>query len=404
MTTARWLDGVLVAGLAAGIIAFLHMISRGNLSGRESLLLSLFLTGLSVVASWILSRYYSEVTFNKSQRTFALKAAEKVNNLSNELDRLSSFLHLCFDGTEELSPEDGIRVRDGRIEGAIHIISTLKSMNDTSLSDWQGVIGEELKAQRAIREEREEDLKELVDRIETLDAPEIDEAVVPADETTIALREEIESIKSDLRLLVAQAGGTAPRRIRPNRAQISRPCPACGATVAFRQRPKDNSVKSVTCPDCNASLYSRFEGNGFALRIQVPVTEAVTCPACDQPVEIAIDPVPGSEADAVCSHCGADYRAVRSYNAITTRPLAHTQTQTPLSQPVLDLVQSQMPAMPWSTNAAAQVAAELGLPVSVVSQAIQTLAERKARVHADATAGPGAENANGRSSVGNTRP
>ncbi len=74
---------------------------------------------------------------SRKERFFALKAAEKVTNLSNELDRLSVFLQQEAKGTEYGSPAEALQARDPRIEAAVHMIGTLKSVNDRSLSDWQ---------------------------------------------------------------------------------------------------------------------------------------------------------------------------------------------------------------------------------------------------------------------------
>ena len=79
---------------------------------------------------------------------FALKAAEKVDNLSQELDRLTAYLQQeltdAAGGAPQAATPEALRLKDARIESAIHIIGTLKSVNDRSLSDWQGVIGDEL--------------------------------------------------------------------------------------------------------------------------------------------------------------------------------------------------------------------------------------------------------------------
>lgn len=81
-------------------------------------------------------------------RTYALKAAEKVNNLSNELNLLSVYLQQELDSADYDSTDEELLAKEERLESAIHIINTLKSVNDTALSDWEGVIGDELDQQR----------------------------------------------------------------------------------------------------------------------------------------------------------------------------------------------------------------------------------------------------------------
>ena len=79
------LNIILLLGVVVGIGVCFWRIVSGNTTDNEALLLSLILTIISILGSWIVSSFYSEYTFSKSLRTFALKASEKVNNLSNEL-------------------------------------------------------------------------------------------------------------------------------------------------------------------------------------------------------------------------------------------------------------------------------------------------------------------------------
>ena len=53
--------------------------------------------------------------------------------------------------------------RDERLIGAIHIVEMLRSVNDTSLSDWQGVIGEELEKQKEKQEEAEARKEQVIE-------------------------------------------------------------------------------------------------------------------------------------------------------------------------------------------------------------------------------------------------
>src|SRR5271157_3136362 len=80
-----------------GVVICLIVIVTATLSSRESLLLSLVLTIVSMLGSWLASRFYAETSFNENLRTFALKAAEKVDNLSKELDRLAVYLQQELD-------------------------------------------------------------------------------------------------------------------------------------------------------------------------------------------------------------------------------------------------------------------------------------------------------------------
>ena len=126
----------------------------------------MLLTILSFVVSYLISNYFAEISYKKAidevqeqhlanLRTYALNAAEKVGNLSNELTRLSLYLQQELDYDEE-NLEMANHALYERITSTIHLINTLKSVNDTSLSDWRGVIGEELKRRTDGKRERVE--------------------------------------------------------------------------------------------------------------------------------------------------------------------------------------------------------------------------------------------------------
>ena len=57
MTTFLKLMGVLL--FAAGIAACVYFLGQGNLTGREQGLLSILLTTLSMLATWVVSHTYS---------------------------------------------------------------------------------------------------------------------------------------------------------------------------------------------------------------------------------------------------------------------------------------------------------------------------------------------------------
>ncbi len=123
----------LVLAFACGIIVCLRVLGNGNLTPTESALLSVVLTGLSILASWVVTEIYSQSQMKEaieevqeqhrsSLKTYALKAAEKVTNLSNELSRLSTYLQQELDCNDYRTPEEELHSKEERIESAIHII------------------------------------------------------------------------------------------------------------------------------------------------------------------------------------------------------------------------------------------------------------------------------------------
>ena len=108
---------VVLLAIIAGIGACLYFLGSGDLKGRESALLSIVLTGLSILASWVVTAMYAESqhraaiddvqeAHRTNLRTYALKAAEKVTNLSNELGRLSTYLQQELDCSDYRSSEE----------------------------------------------------------------------------------------------------------------------------------------------------------------------------------------------------------------------------------------------------------------------------------------------------------
>lgn len=179
MTMPQWLRTLIFLAYGAGIIFCIYFISGENVSARESAMVGVILTILSILASWSMSHYYSESQHTKALKdvtefhrtnikTYARKAAEKVTNLSNELGKLSTYLEKELTRTDYDNAEEELSAKEERIESAIHITNTLKSINDTALSDWEGVIGDELEQRRAEQQEREEEIEDLLSRYESM--------------------------------------------------------------------------------------------------------------------------------------------------------------------------------------------------------------------------------------------
>ena len=94
---------VVILILVGGVIACIAYIGNAELTNREASLVSIVLTLLSIVGSYLISQFFSTQSYQRAieqvkeqhaenLRTYALNAAEKVDNLSNELNRLSIYL------------------------------------------------------------------------------------------------------------------------------------------------------------------------------------------------------------------------------------------------------------------------------------------------------------------------
>jgi ssDNA-binding Zn-finger/Zn-ribbon topoisomerase 1/Tfp pilus assembly protein PilE len=378
---------------SVGIVACIYFISGENLTARESGMIAIILTILSILASWSFSHYYSESQHTKALKdvqefhrtnlkTYARKAAEKVNNLSNELSRLSAYLEKELTRADYDSSEEELNAKEERIESAIHITNTLKSINDTSLSDWEGVIGDELEERRAEQQEREEELEELLARYEsTISSLEMD--VRSRGDNTLVIQKEIESLKSELRFLSSRVGIIMPPILRPARSSrnvVETRCPVCQKVLTYKQKPKETGIKALRCTSCGSNLVSRYNKDaGFRLELRQPIKERVSCPNCSLSVEAELDQVPSTTVKVECSNCGAKLRIVRIVDGLRV-----TQTGPPmqvsvenvapkLDEQLIERVRDELPKQPWPKGIHKIIATKLTLTHAVVYSAISEL-------------------------------
>lgn len=384
-----WTEIVIAIGILAGVLTSLYAISRGDPTANETVLLSVLLTVLATLGSWIATRHYAQAAFQTSLRIFALKAAEKVGNLSDELERLTGFLQRTLD-EEYASPVESLLARDLRIESAIHVLGTLKSVNDLSLSDWQGVLGEELEAQREEREEREEELRELVERIESIDVPRLLQASDQASLFTdfsgaLAVQDELRAARSEIRSLAAQVGGLPMRRSRKGSKQkidVQSTCPNCSETMRYRQSARPRSFVSVRCKNCQQHVVSSFSEGAFSVQLRREIEETVDCPTCDESVVVFLDVMPGGKRkELCCSTCSSLFRVTRAADEVRVRMIEGPQTpepstREPLSDQVLEAISEAMPEQPWPSGAHRTAAESLGIPLRIVRRAVDELIRR----------------------------
>jgi hypothetical protein len=370
-----WLHLLLMISMMGGVGVCLWTILSRNTTATEALLLSVLLTVFSVIGSWIASAYYAEHSFDKNLRVFALKASEKVTNLSNELDRLIGFLQQELNTEDYESPSEALLARDMRIQATIHVINTLKSVNDRSLSDWEGVIGEEIIAQREEQEQREEQLRELLERVSTLPQADHESAV----HDPASLRRELEAVRRDIRVLGAQIGGVPLRHARPSgKESVQKACPKCGKLLSYRQRAKSNSVKNVQCEHCHAKLFSVVHDGEFVLNERVSKTENVTCPICSVGIIVEVPAIPGGSSQTLCPECNSELGIVRRLDGVHVRAntVGITAAEQPVAEELIERVIRRMPLQPWPVGTAQRVARDLGVPYQEVRRAVQELIRR----------------------------
>jgi uncharacterized protein (DUF983 family) len=378
---------VFAAGLALGAL----YLTTQSKTPTESALSAILLTFISVVLSWILAHYYATATkreeisqinqaHEKSLRMYALKAAEKVMNLSRELDRLSNYLVAYRDAEDDENLALVLRSKDERVTGAIHIVAMLRSVNDTALSDWEGVIGAELdKKREEEKEEREEYLDDLILKVD-----QVVESVKALGQTNPitaeTLRKEFHEVRSELITALLGASSGKPSLPIPNRRkqQIAVPCPACESAIRVRLSAAGKvRVRGYRCSNCKASLVSNESADGSAaLMFRAEIPERVKCPDCGTERIVELDNLPGVAMNFSCRACGKDVHVHRSAGGVGVRLFGSGEQPPPVSSVTPEFVSRvrlELPAQPWPTGIHKKIAERLSVAPSKVQKAIRVL-------------------------------
>lgn len=371
-----------------GIGLCIYFISTGNLSEKEIALLSILLTTLSVLATWIITHIYSQSQHRKAiqevqeshrsnLRTYALKAAEKVDNLSNQLGQLAAYLEGSLEESDDERLNEALQSKQERIESAIQIINMLKSVNDTALSDWEGVIGDELDERRELQAEREEELRGVIERLDSVSESQVYSQRYTQDSTQ-ALSGEIDSLRKDLRSIALSLGLSPIRRIksaeRMSRRVVESHCPECGEAIEYKQKKSQKSIKKVKCKACNIELISRYDKEkGFILEKRHVAKEQITCPLCKTECEVELDTFPSSSLSVECKNCHAQVMVIRTMQGVTIKTQGIHADAEVLTDEIVELVKNSLPPQPWPTGINKAVAEKLGLPPRLVSEAITKL-------------------------------
>ncbi|NML24028.1 hypothetical protein HHL16_24335 [Pseudoflavitalea sp. G-6-1-2] len=404
--TQKSFNSILVL-LSLGIILCLSFVAFTELTSKETTLLGIVLTVLSFIASWLVSKYFADKSHKhaieevKEQhlsnlRTYALNAAEKVNNLSNELARLSVYLQQELEeDDDELSTEELYLSSYERLESAVHIINTLKSVNDTYLSDWKGVIGEELDEKLEEQQERENELKELVEKVEQIIKNKPQESQLNQLEVQ-NISKQINDLRKELNLTLNSVSGTFVRPLRnipkTTKENVQNHCPQCNTSISYKQRPKASSIKFLNCTHCSIKLSSTWSKDlGFVLAGETFIEETVKCATCHANISTLLSNFPTSKSVTECAACGEANQIVRTAKSITiskvnkpkNQPIVVNASQIDnsnfeiiIDENILLQIQNLLPAQPWPKGTHKEISQKLNLNPKVTSKHIQELIRR----------------------------
>lgn len=384
----KTIASIALALLVIGVLTVLLILSFSTLTTRETGLMSTILTLFSILATWIVSFLYSE-SIHKSSiteakeahqenlRTYALKASEKVINLSDQISQLSDFLEEELSSSEFETIQELVNSREQRIVSAIQMLGMLKSVNDTSLSDWQGVIGEELEEKREEKEELQEYVLELTDRLERVLERESSQPILNSEHKT---EDQLVLLREDLAKLISDITGRRPvPKIarRSIRKDVSLKCPNCEERLEYRQKAKKNTAKKVECKTCKSKYVSRYdEANSiFYLETNKDIQEKMECEDCKSILVATLNSFPGSAADVTCESCSVKYRLVRYHTGeVRVKRIGNPPTTgMKLTDEIIKNVKSLLPEQPWPKYVHKAVAQEVGISNGMAQKAIRKL-------------------------------
>jgi hypothetical protein len=388
-----WLTRIiLLIGFVWGVGYTLNLFSVNTLTNRETTLLGVVLTICSTIASWLVTHIYAakqteQAVEDVQERSaanlkmYALKASEKVNNLSNELGRLATYLQEELEWTDYANPQEAIRGREERIESAVHIIRTLKSVNDTSLSDWEGVIGDELDEQREERMEREKELGAVIQRAASIIESHHEELAGTKNDSVAVLRSDLDTLKGDLRRAIVELGGPTARATK-RKDTLETVCPGCGAALKYRQRVKVNSCKAVKCEGCNGLFLSRctkLPDGDIAVTLEKREHKEVSfaCLSCGGVNLAKLDTAPHVAMGVACTTCSSPLKIVRSIDGkVSVKAVVQQPKRKVLDEASLGLIKDALPQQPWDEGIHKKVASTLGFSSTFVQSGIQELIKR----------------------------
>jgi len=369
---------IVALALIAGIGICLYISFVKDLSPNESLMMAILVTFFSMFISWILTHVYSQISLRfhteivrqqheENIRTYAIKAAEKVFNLSNELKKLAESLK---SGLEEQDEEDNVEICNlvlkERFISTVHLIETLKSMNDTFLSDWRGVIGEEIEKQEAL-EGQIENLEKERRLIEDLYSQVVSVDDLSSVEKYIrATEKRLESKIKALPFKIQQSSSKTKKH------DITVSCPECSELNSAKIRAKTGVKKLVLCSNCNKYFAVKETPSGTLETINVPMyTFLATCPICSNDFNDELPDFSGTSKRIECERCG--FTLLLSKNPDGVKVKVPKDYRHKVSKKVINLVYEKLQDRPWSKSIHKEIAEELVLSHTMVARAINHL-------------------------------
>lgn len=380
MKTLKYILIVIVTlASIVGIGICLYFSFAQDLSANESLMVGILVTLFSILISWILTHVYSQANleintkevrrqYEENIRTYAIKAAEKVFNLSNELSRLIEVLQNTIEEQDEdCEIETCILVLKEKIISTIHLVETLKSMNDTFLSDWRGVIGDEIEKQ-----------KQLENQIETLEEEQqilferLNFQLAPVEEILSIKKSMMETerrLENKIQALPFKIQKSSPKT---QKKDIVVECPECEEQIPARIRLQSGVRKLLQCSNCQRYFSIQQLSDRIREVLLVPIYSFLTiCPICSNDFKEELPDWQGAMKRVECEKCGFPLIISKTADDVNTK--VYKPFRRKITEKLINLVFEKLPERPWPTEIHKEIAKELGLSNSMVTRAINHL-------------------------------
>ncbi|WP_444909426.1 hypothetical protein [Microbulbifer sp. TRSA005] len=145
-------------GLLIGVIALtiLQILNADTTTKTESALFNILQFIFSVGFSWIISSYFSELSFLESQKKFAIGAFRRIKEIERSIGRAQHLL------TSEKSISDG-KQESNHNAVMMSLLSAQDAVN-SSVADWGDIIGDEIHLTKEI--DRLKGLRKSADKFE----------------------------------------------------------------------------------------------------------------------------------------------------------------------------------------------------------------------------------------------
>jgi transcription elongation factor Elf1 len=277
-----------------------------------------------------------------------------------------------------------LRLSDERVLGAVHLVQTIKSINDTSLSDWEGVIGEELNEKRQEDQEKRYEIRDIAEKLESLIQEQDNLAqrdVEPQRVISENIEEEIRSVRREMASVLSSLYQYPRIPYRPplqNRSRVPATCPACGVQMALKTNRKGQvRYKGVDCPNCKTKLVARpGPDDEPMLEIRAAIDQAVSCPWCSSLLEVKLENIMGANVKTFCDNCKASIQVSRTTKGIVSKILNETHSHpepAKLDPEFIQMVEAHLPDQPWPSGIHKELANKFGVSNTQVTTAIKEL-------------------------------